>query len=424
MAKKTIKKVLCSMLIVGLFLTGCTIEGMNFSPYEGTQDPNYGDIISREQIVRKLQDVNFWTDWVRTFGVTDGLEVIGEEAHKKGKFTAIGAWLDSDLTTNQEQMDNLIALALAGHVDVAIIGNEVLLREDLTPTSLIRYMDDFRAAVPGVPVTTAEVYGELMDHPEVIDACNFVVANFYPFWEGVPIEFAMWKLNHDYENLAEIAGIKPVYVGETGWPSSGDPIGEAVPNLDNAIDYLINFLSWAEAKNVHYFYFEAFDELWKVQYEGSHAGSWGIMFENGDMKPGMINAFLGERIPDNWSGTVPGGEGEAEIYFTYVPPYGSYDNLYGQIWHVDTDTHYIAVYIKVAGGWWTKPYFAWPLTVIYPDGTWVCDVVTGGIDYQATELIAFLIPDTYDPPPLSGASSLPQELYDNCLVWVNEIRTP
>jgi len=95
------------------------------------------------------------------------------------------------------------------------------------------------------------------------------------------------------------------------------------------------------------------------------------------------------------------------IRFTSVPPYGSTKNLKGQVYNVNPADYRVAVYIRVAGGWWTKPYWARPITYIQPDGSWVCDITTGGIDEQATKIKAFLIPKGYKPPLRSGQSRLP-----------------
>lgn len=109
---------------------------------------------------------------------------------------------------------------------------------------------------------------------------------------------------------------------------------------------------------------------------------------------------------------------EPKIEFTYVPPIGSGNFLEGTVQGVEPDKYNIAVYIKVYGGWWTKPYFAWPLTSIKSDLTWKCDVVTGGSDSKASHIAAFLIPNTYSPPSLGGSGSLPQGLYDNSAAYV------
>jgi hypothetical protein len=58
------------------------------------------------------------------------------------------------------------------------------------------------------------------------------------------------------------------------------------------------------------------------------------------------------------------------------------------------------VYIKVRGGWWTKPYWSTPLSPIEEDLTWTCDITTGGVDEEATEVCTFLVPDTYTPPAM------------------------
>jgi hypothetical protein len=98
------------------------------------------------------------------------------------------------------------------------------------------------------------------------------------------------------------------------------------------------------------------------------------------------------------------------IEFTFVPPYGSTQNLRGRVGCVIPADYKVAVFIYVAG-WWNKPYWASPLTPIAPDGTWVTDITTGGNDPLATQIAAFLVPNGYVPPQLGGASSLPTELF-------------
>ncbi len=66
-----------------------------------------------------------------------------------------------------------------------------------------------------------------------------------------------------------------------------------------------------------------------------------------------------------------------QIWFTYVPPYGTSGDLTGEVSDVSTADHKVLVYIYV-GGWWTKPTWAEPMTSINPDGTWTCDITTGG----------------------------------------------
>jgi hypothetical protein len=111
------------------------------------------------------------------------------------------------------------------------------------------------------------------------------------------------------------------------------------------------------------------------------------------------------------------------IVFDYVPPTGSDDNLRGHVGCVAPDDYKVAVYINVAG-WWTKPYYISPLTPIQSDGTWITDITTGGSDPLATDIAAFLIPNGYNPPIMSGGDYLPGELYTNSVAYTSITRRP
>jgi YVTN family beta-propeller protein len=105
------------------------------------------------------------------------------------------------------------------------------------------------------------------------------------------------------------------------------------------------------------------------------------------------------------------------IKLTYVPAWGSFDDLQGEVQHVFPSEYRVAVYIYV-GGWWTKPTSNSPLTVIEDDGTWTCDITTGGVGQTATQITAFLVPNGYDPPLMAGDQALPAKLFENAVAHV------
>ena len=397
------------------------LYGIDVSPFEGDQDPNMGAWVTYAQVERHMQLVAPYTNWIRTFGCTHGLEYAGRIAHGMQLKVAMGAWIGMDLAANEAELENLIYEANSGNVDLAVIGSEVLYRADLDPAALIAYIQRFRAKVPNVPVATADVYSEILENPDVMAECDVILANYYPYWEGVDVQNAMAWLHARHQRVVAAAGIKEVLVSETGWPSAGNTIADAVPTPENAAFYFLNFVSWARAENVNYFYFEFQDEPWKTAYEGTQGAHWGVWDENGELKPGMQAVFDGETIEDNWTcGDIPGGIGLPAIELISVPPIGSFDNLQGQAWHVAPEDHGVAVYIKVNGGWWTKPYFNNPVTGINCDGTWACDITTGGTDQLATEVAAFLIPLSYLPPAAVGSATLPAELYASSVAYSHE----
>lgn len=107
---------------------------------------------------------------------------------------------------------------------------------------------------------------------------------------------------------------------------------------------------------------------------------------------------------------------QPEIQLTYIPPYKSFDRLRGKVDYVNPTNFKVAVYIYV-GGWWTKPYWTLPLTTINSDGSWSCNVTTGGNDQLATKFAAFLVPNGYNPPLMAGGTSFPEELFIKAVAW-------
>jgi hypothetical protein len=103
---------------------------------------------------------------------------------------------------------------------------------------------------------------------------------------------------------------------------------------------------------------------------------------------------------------IPGGPGKPEINMTSVPPKGSTANLRGNILHVLPSDHKVSCWIYVNGGWWPKPTFANILTSIQRDGSWECDVTTGGVDEQATELRTYLVTNSYVQTSFFGLPSV------------------
>jgi hypothetical protein len=117
------------------------------------------------------------------------------------------------------------------------------------------------------------------------------------------------------------------------------------------------------------------------------------------------------------------GSTDSTMEFTRVPAPGSYVNLNGVVRDVDPEKFRIAVYIRVLGGWWTKPYWDAPATPIAPDGTFSVNITTGGQDDQASDVAAFLIPAEYYPPGLRGEPELPAELLQKALARTDVTRS-
>jgi glucan 1,3-beta-glucosidase len=390
------------------------VFGVDYSPYVGSQSPNSGTPPSDDQIMQQLELFATYAKGIRTYSCT-GQEHVPQIAKQLGLKVYMGVWIGTDATTNQSEINTCVAIARSVGVDAIIVGSEALLNGYVSPQQLIAYIGQVRAAVPGIPISTADTNTVLENNPDVVAVCDFVFANYYPFWEGIDVSTAMGTLNAEDAFLRATYAPKEVIVSETGWKSFGAVVGSATPSPENAASYFLDFESWAQAEKRKTFYFEAHDEPWKGTDDG-----WGIWDENLAMKPDMMAVFNGQTVADNWScNAVPGGSGAPLIQFTSVPPLGSTTWLQGQEWHAPATTVYVVVYIHVGSlGWWVKPYAANPITLLNCDGSWTANIVTGGEDASADSIAAFLIPITYNPPILEGASNLPPELYSNSIANV------
>jgi len=260
------------------------IHGLCFGAYLPGQSPERGSRVSEAQIRERLRILRPYTRWVRTFSCTDGNEAAPRLAREMGLRTLVGAWLGADPEKNEVELAGAIEVARAGHADVLAIGNEVLLREDLPEAELIEYLGRARKALPGVPIASVDAYYLFVEHPRLVEACDVLLANCYPFWERCPLDRSLAYMKEMVARVARVAGGKRVVISETGWPSAGSPVGEAVPSVENAIRYLLATLEWTRSEGIDLFYFSAFDEAWKAGAEGDCGVSWGLWDEDGRPK--------------------------------------------------------------------------------------------------------------------------------------------
>jgi GPH family glycoside/pentoside/hexuronide:cation symporter len=135
-----------------------------------------------------------------------------------------------------------------------------------------------------VPVGCVDAYFQFLERPALTAACDVLLPNCYPFWEGASIDVAAQYLRRMHGLVKAAGGDKPVIVTETGWPGSDEApgqspdhaVGAAVPSPDNAMRYFIDVQQWARGDGIDLFYFSSFDEPWKLGQEGEVGTQWGL----------------------------------------------------------------------------------------------------------------------------------------------------
>ena len=259
------------------------MHGICFSLYEDGQKP--GDSISEEQVRRRMKIIAPYTKWVRSFSCTEGNEFIPMIAREFGIKTLVGAWLGDDAEKNENEIEALIQLSKEGFVDIAAVGNEVMYRKDLTEDELLEFIETVKAAIPEhIPVGYVDAYYEFTIKPRITEACDVILTNCYPYWEGSTIEYSLAHMKNMFYQASGAGFGKKVIITETGWPSKGESFRESHPSEENAMKYFINSQLWSKEANIDIFYFSSFDESWKVGAEGEVGAYWGIWDKNEKLK--------------------------------------------------------------------------------------------------------------------------------------------
>jgi len=262
------------------------IHGISFSAYLENQSP--GSQITEQQIETRMKIIQPYVKWVRSFSCIDGNEFIPKIAHKYGLKTLVGAWLGNDKEKNEIEIESIIKVAKAGYADIIAVGNEVLLRGDLTEDEIINYVQKVKMEIPNIPLGYVDAYFEFVNHPRLCNISDVILANCYPFWEGYPLEHSLAYLKNMYHSAVNAARGKKVIISETGWPNLGTPDRKAVPSYENALIYFINAFTWANQEKVDIFYFSSFDETWKIEKEGDVGAYWGLWDKDGNLKYGNV----------------------------------------------------------------------------------------------------------------------------------------
>lgn len=244
--------------------------------------------VTEAQIKSDLAAIAPYTQHIRTYSATNGLEQVPALASQYGLRLTQGVWLNDWEEQNDREIESALSLAKRYRdVDSIIVGNETIFRQQALH-ALAGTTFDANAAVKdliakiqrvkrstSVPVTTAEVYNVWLEHPELVSAVDYLAVHILPYWEGVPGSAAVDHAMGAYEKLRQTYPGKRIVIAEFGWPSAGLNRKDAVPSLLTQAEVIRDFISRADAMGIDYSIIEAFDQPWKIN-EGSVGPYWGV----------------------------------------------------------------------------------------------------------------------------------------------------
>ena len=290
---------------------------LSYAPFRGLQTPlDPATLISAAQIEDDLTRLAKITDCVRTYSVDYGLDQIAGIAARHGLKIMQGLWLSSHPDKNLFQIETAVALAnrYPETIRAVVVGNEVLLRGEMTATDLAATMRAVKARVP-VPVTYADVWEFWLRNRDVAAAADFITIHILPYWEDFPIPARTAAAHVEAIRRQVVTAFAPkdVIIGEVGWPSAGRMREGALPSPSNQARVIQDVLALANRDNFRVNVIEAFDQPWKRALEGTVGGHWGLLDDAGrDTK-----FAWGQAVSDHpwWRWQAAGGIAFAVLVF-------------------------------------------------------------------------------------------------------------
>ncbi|MGQ0740861.1 MAG: glycosyltransferase [Alphaproteobacteria bacterium] len=272
------------------------IRGLSYSPshlYTISEQVE----TSPRRINADLAQLENYTGRIRTYTVQGSMAAVPEIAHRHGITVSIGLWIGSDTAANEKEIADAIKLIRTNRrvIDRVFVGNEAILRGDLSVADLARYLDRIRRALPPrIKVGTAEPWHVWLEHQELAEHVDFVGIHLLPYWEGIPIDYALQFCIERFKQIAEKFPHKPIVIGEVGWPSDGRTRQGATASLANQAYFVRTFIAYAAEHGYDYYIMEAYDQPWKADPEGAVGAFWGMFDAEGQPKfnfTGMLRSF-------------------------------------------------------------------------------------------------------------------------------------
>ncbi|MCF3629626.1 glycosyltransferase family 2 protein [Thalassospiraceae bacterium LMO-SO8] len=233
---------------------------------------------------------------VRTYTVSGIQAQVPALAKERGIEVMLGIWLGRDDASNRREIETAVALVRKySNIRAVFVGNETLLREDLTLEELIAIIREVRTRVP-VPVTTGETWDRWLSHPDLVDEVDFMSIHVLPYWEAVGAQNAVSYAFERYREVLDTFPGKDAIIAEFGWPSRGYRNRDAGPDPMTQATIIRKFVSEASRHGIGYNLMEAFDQPWKTM-EGSVGPYWGVFDHDGNAKFSLAGAV---EQPEQW----------------------------------------------------------------------------------------------------------------------------
>ncbi|KAK0730132.1 glycoside hydrolase superfamily [Lasiosphaeris hirsuta] len=231
----------------------------------------------------------------------------------------MGVWQDNNATTNERQLSQMWDILDEygdKHFKGVVVANEILFREQMTVDELGLLLGEVRTNLTAkglsLPVATSDLGDKWT--AGLAAQSDYIMANIHPFFGGINAKDAAgwtWSFWNNHNAGFFKADNEKNIISETGWPSQGGTdCGSAkvktcpdasVAGISQLNQFMDDWVCGALTNGTQYFWFEAFDEPWKIRFNSDDQNwedHWGLMDIDRKLKDGV-------KIPDCGGKTIP-----------------------------------------------------------------------------------------------------------------------
>ena len=248
--------------------------GAAYQPYRGDQSPT-GEQPTVAQVDEDLKMLAQHLTSIRTYSSLGPLAELPRLADKYGLKVLQGIWVDEDSDRARREIEAGVPASRAASVSAILVGNESILRNDLTVPELARYLDEVRKRT-GKQVSTAEPWSTWMAHPELAQHVDFIAMHVLPYWEETTTDTAFPYTADALRQMRARFPDKKLVVAEVGWPSDGRSRWSLTPSRSFQAQFIRQILDLTAKTGIDAYLMEAFDGRWKYTIEGSVGSYWGV----------------------------------------------------------------------------------------------------------------------------------------------------
>jgi len=240
---------------------------MTYTPYTNEGQCKTADEVSSD--ISRIAFLGFSA--VRIYATDcDALPNVGAACSSHGMKVILGVFIGpTGISDAQNQVDDICSWGQEGNwgmVDLIVVGNEAIFNEYVTSSELAGFINSAKSSFQGAGysgmTTTTEPLNVLTDAAK--DLCSVmdaVAANIQPFFNSaVTAANAGSFVQSQLELVGDLCPGLPAYNLESGWPSSGNANGDAVPGFLEQATAVLGIVSEVGDKSV---IFSFQDDGWK-----------------------------------------------------------------------------------------------------------------------------------------------------------------